>query len=421
MAYTSFDPFRQQVTNEWDADTDSTLRSKIGQTYLVWKEWRHTKPAARTALLENLASVLQKKKESFAAIIVSEMGKPVTQAVAEVEKCAMLCRYYATNLDLFLSRAFRVSQSLNSYVRLDPQGIIMGIMPWNYPFWQVFRFLVPVLAGGNGAVLKHASNVTGCANAIESALIEAGFPDSIFRVLLPSHDQMPGLISLPEIRGVALTGSNEAGSVIGSLAGKYFKKSVLELGGSDPFIVFNDADIPRAVTGAVTGRFQNCGQSCIAAKRIIVHESVYDTFLESFVSQVRSLKSGNPVDGEVFIGPLTSSSAAAEVDRQVKGTASMGGKIVAGGSPGNNGPAFYEPTVITDIPAGSPMVTEEVFGPVAPVFRFATTEEGVSIANRTRFGLGASVWTNDRKLASRIAEQLDTGTVAINGFVRSDP
>ena len=421
MAYTSTNPYTLEIINSWKSDTDKELRVTIEKTHEAWRSWRSTPVSLRVGLLENLSRVLVAKKEFYASLMVAEMGKPVQQALAEVEKCAILSKYYATGLHRFTEPKDRASGARSSYIRYDPQGVILGIMPWNYPFWQVFRYLLPAVAGGNAAVLKHASNVTSCALAIESSMLEAGFPESLFRVLLPDHSQIEKIIAMPEIRGIALTGSNGAGSKIASLAGWYIKKCILELGGSDPFIVFPDADIVKAAGGAVTGRYQNCGQSCIAAKRLLVHEDVYDRFMEEFLRLVKGLKIGDPSDPSVFIGPMVGVDAAIEVERQVKETIGLGATLMAGGKIGVPGPAFFQPTVLTEIPPGSPAAVEEVFGPVAPVFRFSTTEEALRMANGSRFGLGASVWTNDEKIAGTLIEGLDTGTIAVNGFLRSDP
>ena len=421
MAYISINPYTLEKIGSWPSDNDSELADKIKETHRRWGEWKSSSVTERIRLLENLSEVLVQKREYHASLMVSEMGKPVQQALAEVEKCALLSRYYASRLEEFLTPGERISSAERSYVRYDPQGLILGVMPWNYPYWQVFRFVLPAVAGGNAAVLKHASNVTSCAFAIEAAMKEAGFPESLFRVLLPDHEQIERLIALPEIRGVALTGSNEAGSKVASLAGKYIRKCILELGGSDPFIVFPDADIEKAAEGAVTGRFQNCGQSCIAAKRLLVHQSVYDRFTDRFLELVEGMKRGDPADPAVFIGPLVNVNAMNEIDRQVRESVEMGATLLSGGRPGIHGPAFYEPTVLTDIPRLAPVALEEVFGPVAPIFRFWTAEEAATIANGSRFGLGASVWTNDKELADEMIELLDTGSIAVNGFMRSDP
>jgi len=421
MAYISIDPYRQTELGRWPSDTDEQLIEKINLTHSDWRHWKNTSVNIRAGLLEKLATILEARRQTYAAIITSEMGKPVSQSLAEVDKCGSLCRYYASNLGDLLIEKSVPSGAASSTVRLDPQGIILGIMPWNFPFWQVFRYLVPALAGANAAVLKHASNVTLSAFAIRDAIRESGFPSNLFNVLLPDHSQMEKIISLPAIRGVTLTGSNSAGSAIASMSGRYIKKSVLELGGSDPLIVFADADISNAAKGAVTGRFQNCGQSCIAAKRILVHSNVFDAFMADFLALVRKMKMGDPSDPDVFIGPMVNSPAVSEINRQVTRSVAMGAVLLEGGRVSDLGPAFYEPAVMVSVPNESPVISEEVFGPVAPVMVFSDTEEAVSTANSSRFGLGASVWTRDRRLACEVAASLDTGTVAVNGFVRSDP
>jgi succinate-semialdehyde dehydrogenase / glutarate-semialdehyde dehydrogenase len=421
MAYRSFDPYRQQIVAEYDSDSDRALDEKIGAVHLAFREWRLTSLEKRCELVSNLADVLIRERERFAGIAVREMGKPVSQAIAEVEKCAALCRYYASNAALFLSPSDRLSGARRSMVTYDPQGIILGVMPWNFPYWQVYRFVVPALLAGNCTLLKHASNVTGCALMIGESLERAGFPDSVFRVILPDHNQLGKIISRPEIRGVALTGSNEAGSVIASHAGRNIKKTVMELGGSDPLIVFPDADIGKAVEGAFTGRFLNNGQSCIAAKRFIVHDSLADQFLHLLLERVGNATVGDPMKSDVWFSTVVSAAAAKEIHNQVERSVAMGARLISGGGIDTGCPAFYKPAILTNIPDNSPLAVDEVFGPVASVLRFETTQEALSVANSTRFGLGASVWSADEEFALGFARNLDCGTVAINGFVRSDP
>jgi len=421
MAYTSFDPYKQELLSEFMNDSDKIISRKIADVSAGFVQWRSMSLSYRCQMLNSLADILIQNLEEHASIIVSEMGKPVSQARTEVEKCAVLCRYYASAAEITLNPEERKSGAKYSSVFFEPQGVILGIMPWNFPYWQVFRFLVPVLVSGNCAILKHASNVTGCAYKIEESLRSAGFPESVFRVILPDHSQIEKIISMPEIRGVALTGSNEAGSAIASTAGKYIKKSIMELGGSDPLIVFPDADISLSASGAFMGRFLNCGQSCIAAKRIIVHESVFDSFADSFLDLVRSAKIGDPFKEDVFFGPMVSKNASVEIDNQVKISVMRGAKPLIHGGRSDGSPAFYKPAVFCQIPPKSPLDSDEVFGPVAALFSFRTSEEASLLANQTRFGLGASVWTSDEEFGRRFARTIDAGTVAINGFVRSDP
>ena len=421
MAYVSFDPYRQELISDYQSDSDKSLMEKINEVHSEFALWRNTSIQERCELLERLADILILEKSDHAHIIVREMGKPVSQAISEVEKCALLCRFYASKASMYLAGEERRSGARYSSVFAEPQGVILGIMPWNFPYWQVFRFFVPALVAGNCAILKHSSNVTGCALMIENAVKKAGFRGSAFRVILPDHSQIEKIISMPEIRGVALTGSNEAGSVIASYAGKYIKKTVLELGGSDPLIVFPDANISLSAEGAFTGRFLNCGQSCIAAKRILVHDSVYDEFLEAFIARIKEARVGDPGENSTFFGPMVSSRAATEIDGQVKRSVILGAREILAGGLCDDGPAFYKPSVFGDIPADSPLSSEETFGPVAALFRFHHAHEATEIANSSRFGLGASVWTSDDEFGRLFARTLDSGCVAINGYVRSDP
>lgn len=421
MAYRSFDPYRQQPIADYSSDSDKILGEKISAGHLAFSKWRLTSLEKRCELVSNLADVLMTEKVSFAETAVREMGKPISQAIAEVEKCAALCRYYASNAAIFLKPSVRKSGARKSMVTYDPQGIILGVMPWNFPYWQVYRYIVPALLAGNCTLLKHASNVTGCALRVEESLERAGFPKSVFRTILPDHDQISKIISMPEIRGVALTGSNEAGSIIASYAGKYIKKSVLELGGSDPLIVFPDANIKEAAAGAFTGRFLNNGQSCIAAKRFIVHDSVTDLFLQSLLELIGKAPVGDPMNSDVYFSTVVSSAAAKEIQSQVERSVAMGARLVLGGGIETSCPACFKPAVLTDIPDRSPLAVDEVFGPVASIFSFRTSQEALAIGNDTRFGLGASVWSADEEFALSFAHDLDCGSVAINGFLRSDP
>lgn len=350
-------------------------------------------------MLLSLSGNLISNREEYAVLMACEMGKPIRQGVAEIDKCALLCRYYAENAEKMAAPEKRMSSACESYIHYAPQGIILGIMPWNFPFWQVFRFIVPTLAGGNGALLKHASNVPRCALAIEASVIAAGFPKHLFRTVFPSHNQVSELISSPFIRGVSLTGSNNAGIKIASEAGRNLKKVVMELGGSDPFIVFPDANLEDAIEAAVASRFQNCGQSCIAAKRLIIHDKIYDDFKTRLINKVQSLKVGNPLDAQTDIGPMVSVAAADDLERQLLKTIEMGGRLLYGGRDSMRGPAVFNPAVVENVANEAPLASEEVFGPIAPLFRFNNTEEAIIMANNTPFGLGATVWTSDKELA----------------------
>jgi succinate-semialdehyde dehydrogenase/glutarate-semialdehyde dehydrogenase len=421
MAYVSFDPWLQKANGTFEETTPEEMAEILSAAEKAYREWRMTPVKERCDKLIVLGENLGMKREELAVIMASEMGKPVRQGMAEIDKCALLCAYYAENAEVMLKPEKRDSSARESYIFYEPQGIILGIMPWNFPFWQVFRFIVPLLAGGNGGLLKHASNVPRCAMAIEELVHSSGFPHGLFRTIFPAHEQIPELIANPLIRGVSLTGSNEAGATIASIAGRNLRKVVMELGGSDPFIVFPDADIDLAAQAAVTSRFQNCGQSCIAAKRLIIHEDIFELFKTRLLEKVEALNLGDPLDMATDIGPMVNASAAEELERQTAMSQEMGARLLCGGRDLSRGPAVYNPAVIENVPLPAPLACQEVFGPVAPLFSFRETAEAIELANNTPFGLGAAVWTSDEYLALKIARAIDTGTVAINGFVRSEP
>jgi succinate-semialdehyde dehydrogenase/glutarate-semialdehyde dehydrogenase len=422
MAYISFDPWRQREVASYQNTSDKDLALIVSQSWDAFLDWRTVMPEARcrpTLLL--MADILRRRSEELAVIMATEMGKPVSQGVAEAEKCALLCRWYAEHAPRLLVPEKRASSAHTSLVSYEPQGIILGIMPWNFPLWQVFRFIVPALAGGNGALLKHASCVPRSALAIEQIVAESGIPEGLFRTIFPSYIQVNSIITDRRIRGVSLTGSTAAGRQIASVAGANLKKMVIELGGSDPFIVFADAQIERAVEAAVISRFLNGGQSCIAAKRIIVHEDIYVKFRDRFVEAVSALRTGDPLDHQTYVGPMVNIEAADELERQLIESLKVGATLLCGGRARNIHPALFIPAVVENVPPDSPLADEETFGPVAPLFCFSTREEALKMANETPFGLGATVWTDDEMLALEMARDIDTGTVAINGFVKSDP
>jgi succinate-semialdehyde dehydrogenase/glutarate-semialdehyde dehydrogenase len=421
MAYTSFDPWQQKEIAVFREMSDGILDEITERAWSTFREWRMLSPEERCKPVAAMANVLHQRREEIAKLMAGEMGKPVTQGLAETDKCALLCRWYAEHAPGLLEPERRPSSAQVSYVVHEPQGIILGIMPWNFPFWQVFRFIIPALAGGNAALLKHASSVPRCALEIEDIVKSAGFPVGLFRTIFPSHQQVERVIADRRIRGVSLTGSTAAGKRIASVAGTNLKKMVMELGGSDPFIVFPDADLDMAVEAAVFSRYQNGGQSCIAAKRIIVHTVVYEEFRAKFVSAVKALRSGDPLDPLTDVGPLVNADAAEELDRQLRETVRAGAKLLCGGRAGTEHPALFIPAVVDDVPLSSPLACEETFGPAAPLMRFRDAGEAVALANSTPFGLGATVWTSDEKLAMETAREIDTGTVAINGFVKSEP
>jgi succinate-semialdehyde dehydrogenase/glutarate-semialdehyde dehydrogenase len=421
MAYISFDPWHQRLTAAFPEMKDAALADIVSQADRAFLRWRDVNPEERCRNLGMMSDNLLSQRQELSEIMASEMGKPVTQGVAEIEKCALLCRWYAENAPKLLEPEKRISSARESFIYKEPQGIVLGIMPWNFPFWQVFRFLVPALTGGNSALLKHASNVPRCALAIEEIVRSSGYPSGLYRSIFPAHRQVGALIADQRIRGVSLTGSNNAGKKIASEAGKHLRKLVMELGGSDPFIIFPDAPVEKAVEAAVLSRFQNNGQSCIAAKRIIIHADLYDEFREKFLAAVMALRTGDPMDPDTEIGPLVSLIAVEELERQLEESLRAGAKLLCGGRTAKDRPALFLPAVAEDVPVSSPLAKEETFGPVAPLFRFVRSEEVIQMANNTPFGLGAAVWTADERLAIEIARKIDTGTVAVNGYVKSEP
>ena len=367
------------------------------------------------------AEILEEEKQHLGTLMTTEMGKPISAAVAEAGKCAAACRFYAENAQRFLADQPVQTEGGESWVTFQPMGVVLSIMPWNFPFWQVFRFVAPALMAGNVGLLKHASSVPQCALAIEEILRRAGFAEGVFQTLLIESSAVENVIADPRVAAVTLTGSEGAGRSVAAAAGKHLKKSVVELGGSDPFVVMPSSDLDAAVSTAVTARMINNGQSCIAAKRFIVHADVYDAFVEQFVALVSSIRVGDPMDEHTQLGPLATAAIRDELEAQVRASASAGAKILTGGSRLAGEGYFYAPTVLVDIPPRSPAAQEELFGPVASVFRAGSLDEAISLANGTRFGLGASAWTRDKTEESRFVEEIDSGLLFINGMVASDP
>ncbi len=367
------------------------------------------------------AEILEADKQKLGHLMTLEMGKPIAAAVSEAEKCATACRFYAKHAQRFLADEHTEVENGKAWVAFQPLGVVLAIMPWNFPFWQVFRFAAPALMAGNVGLLKHASNVPQCALAIEDLFLRAGFPEGVFQTLLIGTDLVEGIIADARVAAVTLTGSEGAGRSVASTAGRHLKKCVVELGGSDPFVVMPSADLEAAVTTAVTARMINNGQSCIAAKRFIVHADVYDRFIEQFVSRVSALRVGDPVEEETQLGPLATEAIRDELHAQVKASVSQGARLLTGGKRVERDGYFYEPTVLADIPADSPAARDELFGPVASVFRARDLDHAITLANGTSFGLGASAWTTDRKERLRLVDEIESGLVFINGMVASDP
>ncbi|AXG74488.1 NAD-dependent succinate-semialdehyde dehydrogenase [Flavobacterium arcticum] len=411
-------PFDATFLSEYQYITDNQAFYDCNLCKKSFVIWRTNTLDERLKIIENLIFILYKDKQNLAKQCTLEMGKPIRQSVAEVEKCILLCEYYLNNALNFLSPRTITTDGTESFVTYEPLGVILGVMPWNYPYWQVFRFAIPAIIAGNTVVLKHASNVAGCAILLEEIFIKAGFPEGIYKNLLISGEQVTNIIDLPYIKGVSLTGSEKAGVAVATKAASTIKKSVLELGGSNAFILLEDANIEKAVATAVTARMQNTGQSCIAAKRFLVHQSIYDTFLEKFKIAIKALKTGNPMDEDTDIGPLARVDLAEEIEKQVVKSVEMGAKIVVGGK---RDKAFYTPTIMTNITTDMPVFKEEVFGPVAPVMPFDTFEEAVALSNSSEFGLGVSIFTEDIESIKQKIHLFEEGAVFINALVKSDP
>jgi succinate-semialdehyde dehydrogenase/glutarate-semialdehyde dehydrogenase len=371
--------------------------------------------------MRKAAAILDAECRELGRLMTLEMGKPIKAAVAEAEKCATACRYYADNAERFLADQPVEMEGGKSWVAFQPIGVVLAIMPWNFPFWQVFRFAAPALMAGNVGLLKHASNVPQCALAIEDVFRRAGFSNGAFQTLLIGSEMVEEIIADPRIAAVTLTGSEGAGRSVASAAGRNLKKSVIELGGSDPFVVMPSADLDSAVSTAVTARMINNGQSCIAAKRFIIHEKIYDEFLKRFVAGVSAVRIGDPLDENTELGPLATSAIRDELDKQVKDSVAAGAKLLVGGEKLARDGYFYAPTILADIPSNAPAARDELFGPVASVFRAKDLTEAIAIANGTTFGLGASAWTQDPAERDQLIDEIDSGLVFINGMVVSDP
>lgn len=397
------------------------IETRLDGANAAFRAWRRVPVADRVKLLASLAAVLRRDAQSLAQTAVREMGKPVAQARAEIEKCAWCCEYFSQHAHDMLADRETAIDGARSFIAFRPLGVILAIMPWNFPYWQVFRAAVPAIAAGNAVVLKHADSTTRCGLEIERVFAQGGAPENLFQTLLISNEDADARIGDDRIAGVTLTGSERAGVAVGSAAGKALKKSVLELGGSDPFIVLADADIDLAVEYAVKSRFQNNGQSCIAAKRFIVEQPVYERFLRHFAQEAAQQRVGDPMDEQTQIGPLARRDLRENLHRQITDSVVGGARIVTGGNPIGRPGFFFEPTVVTDVDPAAPMFREETFGPAAAVMRAADEEQALELANASTYGLGANVWTRDITRATRMAAQIESGMVFINGMVASDP
>jgi succinate-semialdehyde dehydrogenase/glutarate-semialdehyde dehydrogenase len=421
MPIATTNPATGETIKVFESLTEAEIEDKLALAEQAFVAHRRRTFAERSAWMLRAAELLEAGRDKYGRLMTLEMGKPLTAAFAEVEKCAWVCRYYAANAERFLADEPVQTEATASYVRYQPLGAVLAVMPWNFPFWQVWRFAAPALMAGNIGLLKHASNVPQSALAIEAILLEAGFPPGCFQTLLIPASGVPRLIEDRRVRAVTLTGSTPAGSQVASLAGKLIKKTVLELGGSDAYIVMPSADLETAAKSAVRARTINNGQSCIAAKRFIVHTAIAGEFERRFVEGMQSLKVGNPMELETEIGPLSTKATLDEVDEQVTRSVKQGARVLTGGQRLGGPGYYYPPSILTDIPKGSPADCEEVFGPVALLHRVDSLPQALAVANESQFGLGACIWTNQPAEQARAAEELEAGVVFVNGMVASDP
>jgi succinate-semialdehyde dehydrogenase/glutarate-semialdehyde dehydrogenase len=417
----SVEPATEAVHARFDSHSNADVAAAIAAADAAFRSWRQVSIADRAVPMKALARLLRERKERYARLITTEMGKPITEALAEIEKCAWNCDFYAEHAAAYLADEPVETNARASFVAFEPLGVILAVMPWNYPFWQVIRFLAPALMAGNAALLKHASNVPQCALALEEAVRDAGFPTGILKTLLLSGAEVEPVIADDRVRAVTLTGSTATGARIAELAGRGVKKAVLELGGSDPFIVLRDADLGAAAEIAAKARFQNAGQSCIAAKRFLVDAPVAAEFERRFADAIRALRVGDPLDAATQVGPLAREDLRDTLERQVAESVRMGARVVVGGKRRAGKGWFYEPTLLADVTEDMPVLKEETFGPVAALLAVRDADEAVRVANSSPYGLGAALWTKDEAGARAIARRIESGSVFINGMVASDP
>ncbi|MDQ2886618.1 MAG: NAD-dependent succinate-semialdehyde dehydrogenase [Chloroflexota bacterium] len=421
MSIQSINPATEEVIETFEPYTQQQVDEALAQAQQAFLQWRETTFAERSSHLHNVANHLRQHKAELARTATLEMGKSISEAVAEVEKCALNCDFYADNAEKFLADDHIKSNATESYVSFQPLGVILALMPWNFPYWQVFRFAAPALMAGNTAVLKHASNVSRVALDIERIFEESGLPQGAFKTVLVPGAETRSLIEDRRVAAVTLTGSEAAGIAVASTSGGVLKKNVLELGGSDAFIVLADADLAAAAQTATRARFQNTGQSCIAAKRFIVEESVAQEFERKFVEAAAKLRVGDPLDAQTQVGPMARGDLRDALQQQVRDSIAMGAQVLLGGKPRDGKGYYYEPTIITNVTPEMPIFREETFGPVAAVIRARDTEHAIELANDSDFGLGGNLWTSNIELARKLARRIESGNVFINGMTASDP
>jgi succinate-semialdehyde dehydrogenase / glutarate-semialdehyde dehydrogenase len=417
----SINPYDGTFLKEFQEYNQDQIDQALNKAEAAFRNWKQMSFQERAGLMKKCGAYLNDHKKDLAMIMVLEMGKPITPAIAEIEKCAQVCEFYAENAESFLSDEEIPSDASSSYVAYQPLGCILAVMPWNFPFWQVFRFAAPAIMAGNVGILKHASNVPQCALAIEQVFIKSGFPEGIFQSLLIGASKVEYIIRNPVVKAVTLTGSEKAGSEVASLAGKYIKKSVLELGGSDPFIVLNDADLELASSFAVKSRMINTGQSCIAAKRFIVVKEIAEEFTGKMIAEMKKLKMGNPMEESTEVGTIARQDLVQPLLEQIRQSVDKGAKIALGGQQPEMKGAFLMPTILTNVKPGMLAYEEEIFGPVASIIIAGNEADAIRIANDCRYGLGASIWTKDQKRGEKQARLIEAGCVFVNGMVKSDP
>lgn len=421
MSIETVNPATEEQLKTYDSHSGKALEELLQQADNRFSFWRQRPFDERADYLMKVADILRDEKEEHARLMAREMGKPLDQGKAEAEKCAWVCEFYARQAEEFLADDPRPSDAARSYVHYEPLGPVLAIMPWNYPMWQVYRFAAPALMAGNVGLLKHAENVTGTALRIEEIFERAGLPEGVFHTLIIDHDQTADVIEDDRVKAVTLTGSNRAGQIVASQAGEQIKKTVLELGGSDPYVILEDANLEKTVDTCVTSRLLNSGQSCIAAKRFVVHESVYDTFLEKFRARMASQEMGNPMK-DVDIGPQARTDLRDELHRQVEDSVEEGAELILGGEKPERSGAFYPPSILVNVPESSRAYCEELFGPVATVLKVSSEREAIEVANDSQYGLGAAVFTQDLERGERIASRkLEAGCCFVNHYVKSDP
>jgi succinate-semialdehyde dehydrogenase / glutarate-semialdehyde dehydrogenase len=418
MTAHSINPYSGKMIASFTTHSPALVAHSVENCHEQFLKWRQTSFMKRANLIRSVAKNLLDHKQEYANIITSEMGKPIAQSLAEIEKCTWLCEYYAENAESQLRDMVIPTDAYKSYIRHEPLGVILAVMPWNYPFWQVFRFAIPALMAGNVAVLKHASNVFGSAMAIESVFRTAGFPEYCFKTLLVGSDGVAEIIKHPLIKAITLTGSGAAGSSVAAVSGKHVKKTVLELGGSNALIVLKDCNLDKTVETCVAARFQNTGQSCIAGKRLLIDVAIFPVFMEKLLIHVARLKSGDPLDIETYIGPLARTDLAETLQNQVERSLAMGAKLEIGGK---HCDAYFEPTVISNVSPEMPLFIEETFGPVLSVTTFSTIEEAVQLSNASHFGLGVSIFTENVDAIETLLPHFEEGAVFVNDLVKSDP